>query len=168
MQHFSSVHETATEDVMNLNPGFSGSVHHDCFHYPVIYAMPYYPSFLVDIWGCQGRNVGIFLVPSKVRWFPNSVQFSSIIQLCPTLCDPMDCSTPGLPVLHHLLELAQTLCPLSWLCHPTISSSVVSSSCFQSFPASGSFLMSQLFASDGQSIGASASVLPMKFRIDFL
>ena len=108
MQHFSSVHETATEDVMNLNPGFSGSVHHDCFHYPVIYAMPYYPSFLVDIWGCQGRNVGIFLVPSKVRWFPNSVQFSSIIQLCPTLCDPMDCSTPGLPVHHQLPEFTQT------------------------------------------------------------
>ena len=55
-------------------------------------------------------------------------------------------------------------CPLSWWCHPTISSSVVPfSSCLQSFPASGSFQMSQLFASDGQSIGvsASASVLPM-------
>ena len=54
-------------------------------------------------------------------------------------------------------------CPSSWWCHPTISSSVVSfSSCPQSFPASGSFLMSQLFASGGQSIGASASasVLP--------
>ena len=49
-------------------------------------------------------------------------------------------------------------------CHPTISSSVVPfSSCFQSFPASGSFQMSQFFASDSQSIGASAwaSVLPM-------
>ena len=55
-------------------------------------------------------------------------------------------------------------CPLSWWCHPTISSSVVpSSSCFQSFPASGSFPMSQFFASGGQNIGtsASASVLPM-------
>ena len=49
-------------------------------------------------------------------------------------------------------------CPLSWWDHPTISSSVVpSSSCPQSFPASGSFPMSKLFASDGQSIGASAS-----------
>ena len=56
------------------------------------------------------------------------------------------------------------LCPLSWWCHPTISSSVVSfSSCPPSFPASGSFQMSQLFASSGQSIGVSAStsVLPM-------
>ena len=55
-------------------------------------------------------------------------------------------------------------CPLSQWCHPTISSSVVSfSSCPQSLPASGSFLMSQLFASGGQSIGVSAStsVLPV-------
>ena len=37
-----------------------------------------------------------------------SVQFSSVAQSCPTLCDPMDCSTPGLPVHHQLLELAQT------------------------------------------------------------
>ena len=55
-------------------------------------------------------------------------------------------------------------CPLSQWCHPTISSSTVSfSSCPQSFPASGSFQMSQLFASGGQSIGVSAStsVLPV-------
>ena len=53
-------------------------------------------------------------------------------------------------------------CPLSWWCHPTISSSVVPfSSCLQSFPASGSFPVSQFFASDGQSTGALASVLPM-------
>jgi len=48
-------------------------------------------------------------------------------------------------------------CPLSWWCHPTILSSVVPFSCLQSFPTSGSFLMSQLFASGGQSIAASAS-----------
>ena len=55
-------------------------------------------------------------------------------------------------------------CPLCRWCHPTISSSVIPfSSCPQSFPASGSFQMSQLFASGGQSIGVSAStsVLPM-------
>ena len=64
------------------------------------------------------------------------------------LCDPTDCSTPGFPVYHQLSELAQTR-PLSWWCHPTISSSVVPfSSCPQSFPASGSFQMSQLFTSD--------------------
>ena len=57
-------------------------------------------------------------------------------------------------------------CPLSWWCHPTISSSVIPfSSCPQSLPASGSFLMSQLFASCDQSIeaSASASVLPIQF-----
>ena len=60
-------------------------------------------------------------------------------------------------------------CPLSQWCHPTISSSVVPfSSCLQSFPASGSFPMSQLFASGGQSIGASAaSVLPMNIQAWF-
>ena len=53
-------------------------------------------------------------------------------------------------------------CPLSWWCHPTSSSSVVPfSSCLQSFPASRSFQMSQFFQSGGQSIGASASVLPV-------
>ena len=51
-------------------------------------------------------------------------------------------------------------CPLSQWCHPTISSSVVPfSSCLQSFPASGSFQMSQLLTSGGQSIGVSASAL---------
>ena len=55
-------------------------------------------------------------------------------------------------------------CPLSWWCHPTISSSVVPfSSCLQSFPSLGSFPMNQFFTSGGQSIGVSAttSVLPM-------
>ena len=67
-------------------------------------------------------------------------------------------------------------CPLSQWCHPTISSSVISFSfCPQSFPASGSFQMSQLFASGGQSTGVSASksVLPkntglISFRMDWL
>ena len=79
----------------------------------------------------------------------------------------MDCSRPGFPVLHYLTEFALNSCPLSRWCHPTISSSVVLFySCLQSFPASGSFQMSQFFASDGQSIGvsASASVLPMNIQ----
>ena len=56
-----------------------------------------------------------------------------------------------------------TLCPLSQWCQPTISSSSIPFSCFQSFPAQGSSPISQLFTSDGQSTGASASasVLPM-------
>ena len=61
-------------------------------------------------------------------------------------------------------------CPLSWWCHPSILSSVVPfSSCLQTFPTSGSFQMSQLFASGGQSIGvsASASVLPINIQYWF-
>ena len=62
-------------------------------------------------------------------------------------------------------------CPLSWWWHPTISSSVIPfSSCLQSFPASGSFQMSQFFTSGGQSIrvSASTSVLPMNMQDWFL
>ena len=101
------------------------------------------------------------------------VQFSSVTQLYPTLCDPMDCSTPDFPVHHQLSELAQThVCRVgdAIQCHPTISSSVVPfSSCLQSFPASGSFPMSWLFSSGGQSTGASASpsVLPMNIQYWF-
>ena len=61
-------------------------------------------------------------------------------------------------------------CPLSWWCHPTISSSVVPfSSCLQSFPSSGSFQMTQLFTWGGQNIGvsASASVLPVNIQDRF-
>ena len=62
--------------------------------------------------------------------------------------------------------VSSTSCPLSQWCHPAISYSVIPLSCPQSFPASGSFPMSWLFASGGQSIGvlASASVLPMNIQ----
>ena len=79
----------------------------------------------------------------------------------------MDCSMPGFPVLHYLSDFAQLMSTLSQWCHPTISSSVVPfTSCLQSFPASGSFPMSQPFASGGQSTGASAlaSVFPMNIQ----
>ena len=99
-----------------------------------------------------------------------AIQFSSVAQSCPTLCNSMDGSTPGFPV-HHQLPVYSDSCPLSQWCHPTISSSVVPfSSCLQSFPASGSPPMSQFFASGGQSIGASASasVLPVNIQDWFL
>ena len=64
--------------------------------------------------------------------FLSSVQFSSIAQSCPTLCDPMKCSTPGLPVHHQTPGVHPNPCPLSRWCHPTISSSVIPfSSCTQ-------------------------------------
>ena len=95
------------------------------------------------------------------------VQSSSVAQSCPIPCDPMDCSTPGFPVHHQLPELAQT--HVHWVgdAIPTISSCVIPfSSCLPPFPASGSFPMSQFFASSGQSIGvsASASVLPVNIQ----
>ena len=79
----------------------------------------------------------------------------------------MDCSTPGFPVLHYLPEFAQNHVHGQW-CHPTISSSVTLFSCPLSSPASGSFPMSQLFTSGGQSIGVLASVLSMNIQDWFL
>ena len=90
---------------------------------------------------------------------------SSVAQLCPTLCDPMNCSTPGLSVHHQLKKFTQThVHQVGDTIHPAISSSVVPfSSCPQSLPASGFFQTSQLFTWGGQSIGVSAlaSVLLM-------
>ena len=91
-----------------------------------------------------------------------------VAKSCLTLCNPLDCSMLGFPVLHYLLEWAQT-CPLSRWCHPTILSSVTPFSCCpHSFPASGSFPMRWLFSSGSQSIAALASVLPMSMQVDFL
>ena len=93
----------------------------------------------------------------------SSAQFSSVTQSCPTLCDPMNHSTPGLPVHLQLLRFTQT--HVHWIGMPSsISPSAVPfSSCPQSLPASGSFPMSQLFPWGGHSTGVSAStsVLPM-------
>ena len=109
-------------------------------------------------WPCDTRS----LAPG---WSVSSVQFSRSVvsdSLWPHepqhARPPCPSPTPG---------VYSDSCPLSWWCHLTISSSVVPfSSCLQSFPASGSFQMSQLFASGGQSIGASASasVLPMNIQ----
>ena len=93
-----------------------------------------------------------------------NVQFSSVAQSCPTLCNPMNCSTPGLPVHHQLPESTQThVHRVGDAIQPSHPLVFPFSSCPQSFPASGSLQMSQLFASGGQSIGVSAStlVLPM-------
>ena len=93
--------------------------------------------------------------------------FSSVAQSYPTLCNPMDCSTPGFPVHRHLPEITKT--HVNWVgdtIQPSSSSVIPFSSCLQSFPASGSFPMSQFFTSGAQSIGvsASASVLPMNIQ----
>ena len=76
----------------------------------------------------------------------------------------MDCSTQGLPVHHQLTEFTQI--HVHWVMMPSnhLSSVVPFSSCPQSFPASGSFQMRQLFVSGGQSIGASVSTLSMNIQ----
>ena len=90
----------------------------------------------------------------------------SVTQLCPTLCDLIDCSTPGFlsfTISQSLLKLMpiESIRPSNHfiLCCPF-------SSCLQSFPAPGSFPTSQVFKSGDQSIGASASasVLPVNFK----
>ena len=93
-----------------------------------------------------------------------SVQFSSVSQSCPTLCDPHGLQHARPPCPSPTPRVHPHSCPLSQWCHPTISSSVILfSACPKSFPASRSFQMSQLFASGGQNIGVSASTsaLPM-------
>ena len=102
----------------------------------------------------------------KVVTFTFSLQFSSVTQLCPTPCNPMDCSMPG-PCPSPTPGACSNSRPSSQWCHPTISFSVVPfSSCLQSLPASESFPISQFFASVGQTIGVSAStsVLPMNIQ----
>ena len=97
-----------------------------------------------------------------------SVQFSSIAQLFPTLLPhglqntrpPCPSPTPG---------VYPNSCPLRRSCHPTISSSVIPfSSCYQSFPVSESFPITQFFASGGQDIGVSASTSVFPMNTDFL
>ena len=86
----------------------------------------------------------------------------SVAQWCPALCNPMDCSTPGFPALHHLPELTQT--HVHWvsdhliLCHPLLHLPSL-------FPNIRVISMSQLFASGGQSIGASASASVLLMNI---
>ena len=109
------------------------------------------------------------LPPQSGRPYPtresHKQPLRSVSQSSPTP-SPTDCRPPGFPVHHRLSELAQTHVHqvVDGPFHPTISSSVVPFSCLQSFPASGSFPMSQFSASGGQSIGASASVLPMNIQ----
>ena len=90
--------------------------------------------------------------------------WSSVTQLCPTLCNPVH-TRPPYP--SPTPKVYSNSCPLSRWCHPTISSYLgLFSSHLQSFPASGSFLVSQFCTSGGQNTGvsASASVLPMNIQ----
>ena len=86
----------------------------------------------------------------------------SVAKLCPTLCNPMDCSTSGSPVLHYLLEFAWNMSIESVM----LSNNLIVFYLLILLPASVSFPMSQLFTSGDQGIrtSASASVLPMNIQ----
>ena len=86
-------------------------------------------------------------ITNSICYVVCSVHFSSVFQSCLTLCNPVDCSMPGLTILHQILELGKLMSielvlPSNhlMLCHPL-------SSCLQSCPVTGSFLMSQFFTS---------------------
>ena len=111
-----------------------------------------------------GLIFSLILFVTHSVWPP--LCYCSVAKLCPTLCNPMDSSTPDLPCPSLSPGVGSGSCPSRW-CHPTISSTAACFfSCPQSSPASGSFPVSQLFTSGGQSIGASASasVLPMNIQ----
>ena len=117
----------------------------------------------------QQKNIKLLLLNSFKLWLCCSVS-----RLCPTLCNPMNCNMPGFPVPSPSPRDCSNSCPLSQWCHATISSSVISLSCLQSFPESGSFPMSRLFTSDGPKYWSfSFSIIPsseksglISFRID--
>ena len=102
----------------------------------------------------------------------SSGKFSSVAQLCPILCNPMDCSTLGFPVHHQPLELAQMhVHRVGDVIQPSHPLSFPSPPAFSLSKHQGLFPMSQFFASGGQSIGASASSRGKKswqFRALFL
>ena len=140
---------------------FSKNIYWDVFNF----FLPFMYAFVINLWHMKlpcarchkfhGEDGDIFSsvhfscsVMSNSLW-PHGLQHTR---------PPCPSPTPG---------AYSKSCPLTQWCHPTISTSVVPfSSCLQSFPASGSFLMSQFFTSGGQSIGvsASASVLPMNVQ----
>ena len=116
-------------------------------------------SFREEVWASAGAGL-----VAGFRVLGVGVQFSSVAQSCLTLCPSHGLQQARLPCPSPTLGVYPNPCPSSRWCHSTISSSVVPfSSCLHSFPASGSFPMSQYFASGGQCIrvSASVSVLPM-------
>ena len=114
-----------------------------------------------------------YFITYNIKYMCRIIQFISVAQSCLTLW-PHGLQHVRLPCPSPTPKGFSDSCPSSWWCHPTISSSVVPFSLLQPFPASGSFPMSQFFASGGQStrVSASVSVLPMNiqnwFPLDWL
>ena len=101
-------------------------------------------ALLQEILLTQGSNPGLLccrqiLYRLSHQRNPCRSSVSSVTQSCPTLCDPMDCSMPGFPVHHQLLELAQThVYQVGDAIQSILSSTIPFSSSFQPFPVSGS------------------------------
>ena len=116
----------------------------------------------------QTCNSGVSIFTLKTAYIYQCLCCCSVSKSCLILCNPMNCSIPGFPGLHYLPEFAQT--HVHWVSdaiQPSQSSVTSFSFCPQSFLASESFPMSKLLTSGGQSIGASASVLPMNIQCLF-
>ena len=116
--------------------------------------------FFRDHWAWVGPTPFLWLaVCIEVCCFAQLHCCCSFTKWCQTVCDPMDCSTPCVPVFHHLLAFAQT--------HVHRVSNAIQPSCL-SFPSPSAFSLYQLqgllFKSGGQSIGASASLLPVNIQ----
>ena len=130
----------------------------------VLSVLPVAHSFLIAKWSPLSKAQKGYGKKSQ-----GYLQFSSVQFSCSVVSDSV---TPQTAVRQASLSITNSrsllrLMSTEWWCHPTISSSVGPfSSCLQSFPASGSFQMSQFFTSGGQSIGTSASVsvLPMNIQ----
>ena len=112
-----------------------------------------------------------FLSPSSdSTWKHTGLNNSSVQLNCSVMSNSLqlhELQNARLPCPSPTPRACSNSCPSSWWCHPTfLPSDVPFSSCLQTFPASGSFQMSQFFTSGGQSIGApaSASILPMNIR----
>ena len=113
-------------------------------------------------------KVGVKKTEGKPALTGLSYQFSSVQFSCSVVSDflqPHESQHTRPPCPSPPPRVYSNSCPSSWWCHPAISSSVVPfSSCPQSLPASGSFPISQLFASSEQSIGVSASVSVLRMN----
>ena len=116
------------------------------------------------------------ILPQETREISNNIYIHAHTHTCccsvamSVSLQPHELQHSRLPCPSLSPRICSNSCPLSQWCHPNITSSVTPfSSCLQPFPASGSLLMSRLFAPGGQSIGASssASVLPMNIQVRF-
>ena len=143
-----------------------GKIYKSCFN-ELVAAVVNWGSFLLGTFQGITRNSG------SQRWCLDPQHYLKLIQSVQFSCSvtfdslwPHGLQHTRLPCLSPTPGTCSNPCPLSWWCHPTISSSVIPfSSCLQSCPASGSFLMTQFFTSGGQSIGVSASVSVLPVNI---